>query len=201
MIPPDRLALPQGVVMYYIGEKDGDVYRMVGGERAGEKVAELESKNWIDRLFFAANEGATVAELRTSAGELEGKIQTPVEATTFNPKSKHNQTEDTWWTFGSVPRLGRPEERSSASTAFWADRGLYAPGAGTFAVNVPYVQWEVRNATELPDGRILLQLGENQICLVDPKRKTAGVLVRGRGPAVALEVAAAIMPTTAPVAR
>ena len=200
-VPPDRLALPPGVVMYYIGEKDGDVYRMDHGDRGGEKIDDLGSKNWLDRLYFATEEGSNEVVLKSSSGKRMDQVKLPIELTTIGSRSDSERTESSWMSFGAVPKLGRRDQECSAFMEFWADKGLDVPGVGRFAVNLPYAQWIVRNAVELPDGTILLQLGENQICLVDPKHKTAGVLVHGRGPAVALDVGVTTMPTTAPVAR
>lgn len=186
-IPPDRLSLTPGVVVYYIGEKDGDVCRMTGADRPGMKVMVLGSKDWRDRLCFAPEDGANEVVLRSSSGKQIHQVKLPIEMTTIGSRSDSERMEDNWMSFGAVPKLGRRDEEATAFMEFWADKGLDVQGVGTFAVNLPFAQWIVRNAVELPDGRILLQLGENQICLLDPKRKTAGVLVRGRGPAVALD--------------
>jgi hypothetical protein len=44
----------------------------------------------------------------------------------------------------------------------------------------------LRNATVLPDGKLLFQLGADQICLLDADRKEIALVVRGRGPVAAV---------------
>jgi hypothetical protein len=44
------------------------------------------------------------------------------------------------------------------------------------------VAWAVRNAVHLPGDTVLLQLGDNQICLYDPEKKQIALVARGRGP-------------------
>lgn len=50
----------------------------------------------------------------------------------------------------------------------------------------PYVAMLIHSITQLPDGKVVFQLGGNQICIADPERKCIAVVARGRNPVVGL---------------
>lgn len=178
LLPPEQVQLPPGVVMYYIGEEDGAVYRMAAGARPGEKICDLRSKDPREHLAFARSEKESTATLVSSVASLPVTIEKPVSDVVITPINA-------WPRWGEVPVLGSEREGDYYADV-WPDSGLYLGRDNRFAVGLPYLRWAARNAVELPNGRVVLQLGQSQICLVDPKAKTAGVLVRGRGPAFAL---------------
>jgi hypothetical protein len=55
------------------------------------------------------------------------------------------------------------------------------------ALDTPFLAWPIRNITQLPDEKVLFQLGENQICVFDLKTKQVALVAKGRGPALLLE--------------
>lgn len=55
------------------------------------------------------------------------------------------------------------------------------------AMGTPIDIWRVRLAYLLPDGKVVFQLGGNQICIADPERKCIAVVARGRNPVVGLK--------------
>ncbi|MBP5321722.1 MAG: hypothetical protein J6334_12110 [Kiritimatiellae bacterium] len=50
------------------------------------------------------------------------------------------------------------------------------------AFETPVMRWTVREATQLPDGKVVFRLGGDQICIVDPTSKQIAMLARGRYP-------------------
>jgi hypothetical protein len=85
------------------------------------------------------------------------------------------QYEGSWFNFGQVPQLGDAQSSSwEFWSGFWPIEGLRGTNKTTgkrvsFSLETPFVAWSVRNATHLPTDKILLQLGDDQICVYDPE--------------------------------
>lgn len=78
------------------------------------------------------------------------------------------------------------------SPGFWAVEGLRGNNVESgekawIALETPFVTWAVRNAIHLPEDKVLLQLGGDQICIYDPVENRIALLARGRGPYAVLE--------------
>ena len=56
-----------------------------------------------------------------------------------------------------------------------------------FELETPCISLMLSSITQLPDGKAIFQLGENQICIADPERKCIAVVARGKNPAVMLK--------------
>ena len=63
------------------------------------------------------------------------------------------------------------------------DRSLF------LTLDTPFARWFSQSATQLPSGQLVFQLGQNQICIVDPVNGKIAMLGRGRSPLVAIEPA------------
>ena len=86
----------------------------------------------------------------------------------------------------------RPPDRTlpKVTAGFWAFDGLSIYPRGTHdnawkdswsvAYETPLAAWRVRRVTVLPDDLIVFELGDRQICVLDPHTRTLGVLAEGR---------------------
>jgi hypothetical protein len=77
---------------------------------------------------------------------------------------------------------------------YWPVEGLYGENSQSgasvyFSLETPFASWAVRNATQLPNGTVVFQLGSRQICVVDPETKRTALLGFGRGPVAVLKSA------------
>ena len=54
-----------------------------------------------------------------------------------------------------------------------------------FAISLPFVTRGVHNAVEVDEGIVVIQLGVDQICLVDVTTRRVALITRGGGPVVA----------------
>jgi hypothetical protein len=77
-------------------------------------------------------------------------------------------------------------------TGFWAVEGMRVENKknGTnlrFSWETLFSQWNIRSAILLPDDHVIFQLGQDQICVLEPATKKIALLARGRGPAVVLK--------------
>jgi hypothetical protein len=193
------ISLPEEVMMYFISVDDGDVYASHLDQTQPIYVYDLNSTDRNDRLFVRT------CSVDNDTWDLVGRLETDESrnpmlvtvqesfATVAAPSWRSMNTEPpqyegTWFNFGKVPRLGEAEESFwEFWSGFWPYEGLQGKqtksGARVkFSIETPFMAWSVRNATHLPGDKVLLQLGEDQICVYDPEKKQIALLTRGRGP-------------------
>ena len=54
------------------------------------------------------------------------------------------------------------------------------------SLNTPFVTWPIYCPTQVPSGQVIFQLGENQICILDPNEKKISLLAKGRSPVITM---------------
>lgn len=193
--------LPQGVSMYYIGKNDGDVHQLDFDTRTTRRFAQLSSTDLDDRLAIwpcHTNAGpyGVVARLETAdqkspairdiLGDLSAEQVTVKE-------ERDGEPDATSASFGPVPRLGSTTNAGwDFETGFWPVEGIVATDSSNkvqlhIAFETPFVAWSVRNATQLPSNQVVFQLGEDQVCILEPATRKVARLVFGRGPVLVLK--------------
>jgi hypothetical protein len=199
IVSRDNISVPKSVVLYFISAVDGDVYERSLQTTESHKVFDLKSTNENDRLFVQRSESNCwdLAALGEGADDLNPQVISVqrcfASEAVLDERTNYNGSErGTWGNFGEVPRLGDAgTNRWEFWAGFWAAEGLRSlygkkePRVG-FSFETPFMQWEVRNATQLPTDEVIFQLGEDQICIFDPASKKVALLEHGRGPVVAL---------------
>ena len=207
---------PQNVSFYYIDDADGDVMHWAPG-RAPQRVADLHSGKSGDRLEL--HPSGTNPERWDIVGCLESRDARGGHETTTTTlvrnigRAGHSPITSTWfgryrwgenmygqWHGGPVPRIGSAAESPwTIRTYPWPGTIVGSRGAGPprvrersfeFASETPFHTWMVYNATHLPGDLVLLQLGADRICVVDPIERKIAMLVHGRGPAAAIDLLA-----------
>ena len=91
---------------------------------------------------------------------------------------------------GDVPRFRADKSGWQFSFGWMAD-GLHGENAmqGRWldvSLETPFVHWYIGYPTQLPDGRVVFQLGTNQICVLDPGARKVALLAKGRWPVVTI---------------
>lgn len=191
------ISMPERVLMYYISIDDGDVYARSLAEPAQRSVFNLNSTHRNDRLLVRrstadSNTWDLVARLETDDHNNPNLIPiqesfASIAAPTW--RSEHTVTSQypgTWFNFGPVPKLGDAKSSDwEFRSGFW--QGFSGDETNTdthiaFSFETPFAAWPVRNATHLPTDKVLLQLGDDQICLYDPIENSIALVVKGRGP-------------------
>ena len=204
IVAPAELSFPESVLVYFIAQRDGNVYkrRLVGG--AEEKVFDLHSTDNNDRLFARASASDAqrwdvVARLETSDRSnprfVDVLTNLPVEAAAdwSSTHSDPPRFDGTWFNFGEVQNLGSTaNSRWKFWAGFWPVEGLRAANEITgeairFSYETPFGAWTVRNAVHLPSDQALFQFGHDQICVFDPQSRRVALLLRGRGPVAVIE--------------
>jgi hypothetical protein len=203
IVPPTQMNLPGNTRLYYISEEDGDVYGADLDGRETNKIHELGSTDTNDRLCVmksSVTDGlwSLAAVLQTDDFN-QPQVKTVMadfasisEAVLSRGDSKEFP-DDTWMNFGEVPQL--PSEYKNNWhywTGFWPAQGMHCNNikngeSFNCALETPFVKWVIRNATQLPTGQVVFQLGKEQICILDPDEKKIALLVKGRGPVVVIK--------------
>lgn len=181
VVLPDKISAPRGVVMFFIASSDGDVYRSELGSFTDTKVADLNSTNhWEDHLEL--KESQVDGNYWDLAAVLERR-QTVVllphisSIRQIAPEQAHRTSQYGGW--GMAPfQVGTATNSNwRFGWANWPDVGMWGRnGSHTvrIAFGIPFGGWSPYRVIHLPDDKVLLQLDDNQICLVDvPDRKIA----------------------------
>lgn len=202
VVPHDAISLPDSVLMYYISDEDGDVYLREVGSASTTKVFDLNSTDKEDCLSLRrdpldSKQWHVVALL--DSGDLNNPKVVDVGRSYSEdglPRDREKRIAEgdrTFWrTAHEDARLG--EALSSPwelRSGFWAIEGLHGENSKSgaefyFALETPFAAWPIRHMTHLPTDKVLFQLGERQICVVDAESKRIGLLAYGRGPLAVL---------------
>lgn len=91
-----------------------------------------------------------------------------------------------YWGFLQVSQV-KPEDLSetTAEQQSGLAQGENESTDSTYMVDAPFMQWWVRNGTQIAGGYGVFKLGKDQICILDPEKKRIALITRGFGPVVA----------------
>ncbi len=197
-----EISHPKNVFIYYISPK-GVVKSRFITDTSEHTVCDIKSTNIDDRLFFRksstdSTQWELVARLETEDYKKpKFVVVQPSFAKTdeFNRKSYFfsQPWDEGIWGHGPVPCIGIATTSSwEFWNGFWAAEGLYGENKQTgikvgFAYETPFGEWSIQNATQLPNDDVLFQLGDDQICILDPKTKQVALVCYGRGPVAILK--------------
>ncbi len=203
IVPPDQISLPRDLCIYFIADEDGNVYSRELGTGQQKQVYELKSRDVEDCLSFQVSESEAgfhkIVALLESGDRNEPKVVDldiavhdencplmengrPLMADRFLSPNR-----------GIGPKLGSAYDSPwTIKAGFWAAQGLSGENSKTgeqfrFAIEVPFIQWNVRHAILLPGEQVLFQLGTRQICILDLKARKVTVLCFGHGAVAVLE--------------
>jgi len=205
IVPADQISVPSNVRIYFIADDDGDVYSRESSTGKTEKVFDLNSTDSMDCLGFdvspASNGPQQIVVLQKSGDDNHPKL-IPIGVTVSDeacPRDENNRLLQRYRfltpSMGDASRLGEAVNSPwKFHAGFWAIEGLSAENTKTgehfrCALEVPFVQWPVRNAIALPSNRVLFQLGQRQICVLDAETRRVALIGLGRGALAVLEPA------------
>lgn len=196
IVPLDQISLPDGVIVYYIADEDGDVNRRNLESAQSEKVFVLNSKSEFDLLAFESPGGEIVA-FRQPDGDYKPVsigIKLPLSDL---PRDEEGRVESRRQyvspSEGQATRLGAAVDCPwSFRAGYWPIGGLSGENSRTgerihFALETPFAAWAVRYPTILPNDCVLFQLGSRQICILEPSTRKVALVAFGRGPLAVLK--------------
>lgn len=194
----DELAPLENVVVYYIGDPDGNVYRTDLGNRQSTLVRELP-KN--DRTVFLALDTRALGDIQqkvvvrreTDSNEVETLATVAAFAEETALVTRGDRDPDgrsgPWRGVGTAPLLGVAQSDWELESGFWPLNGLHGTNTRTnervwLSLETPFVAWAVRHPVQLANDYVLFQLGDRQICMYDLATKRLALVARGRSPVV-----------------
>jgi hypothetical protein len=189
IVQPSDITFPKNGQVYFISETNG-VCKFDFSSRQIEKVCSLDTdKN--DRLFVRASAfGTNNWDILDSSKRILVCSNLQVTAVQFWHDT--NNLEGTMFNFGAAPKLGNAEKSNwNFRTGFWAIEGIHGVNTNSgenihLSLETPFVSWNARNATQLPEDYVVFQLGDDQICLFETATRKIALLARGQGPVVVL---------------
>ena len=190
VVQPSEISLPEKTIVYYIAASDNDAYAMDLGEGTTRRVGKLTSVGNAKRFLVKESKEtpghwdliATNEIDRRSAGITKTVVAdfSRVAARPQNPEGD-----------GDVLQF------AGASNTDWelqldSWHGLYGKNTKdgrelSVFLETPFVTWYSRFATQLPGGQVILQLGDDQICLLDPDGRKIALIAKGRSPVIGIE--------------
>jgi hypothetical protein len=193
------ISMPENILIYFISVDDGDVYEGSLRSAQWKSVFDLNSSREDDHLFVKPSDAEVnswdlMASLETDEYrnpkiipilEQVAEVAVPSSNVTNADPPRY---EGAGPNFGQVPKLGNAKSSPwQFRSGFWSIEGLRGTQANSgevvhFSLETPFVAWPVRNATHLPTDKVLLQLGDDQICVYDPETNRIALVTKGRTP-------------------
>ena len=195
LVAPEEARPPCGAILYYVADRDGDVYRRRLDSGAEQKIADTNiADRWVTTVLESSTDtGGWKLRLSTRHGDNRDIPRNAMIPSARFPDSATEEAAAQPPPYAGVARLGSAKNRRwRLRTGFWPSEGIEvwqegAERSSRLAYANPFVRWHVSNATLLPGDKLIFQLGEHQICLLDLNRRTLARLAHGRGPVVTLE--------------
>ena len=199
IVPAAQLRPPKDCALWFIS-RDGK--RILRSDLAGghaDTVREMPATHRDDRLFARVNDHGRFDLLLHLDAEREADEKSELVLADFAALAPLDERRTdvagakpygTWFNFGAVPSLAAKDTGWKYRTGFWAAQGLSGVNEKTgervhLSLEIPFAAWMTRNAVQLDGDLILLQLGLDQICLLQPTQKKIALVARGKGPLVA----------------
>lgn len=201
----DQISLPSNVRIYYISDEDGDVYSLKLDSDHPEKVLDLNSRDFADCLSFEDSQvekgTQEIVALLESADINQPKVVS-TKVVILNEDCPQYADHDLL----RNDRFARPRSYHEGEAmlgrargnpwtfraGYWSAQGLSGENSKTganmrLALETPFVEWPIRHVIVLPANKVLFQLGERQICILDPETRKVAVLRIGRGAVAVIE--------------
>jgi hypothetical protein len=199
VVPADEMDVSEAYDLYFISREGNRVLRMnLNAPSSATPVTQVTAHHWNDRLFVRPRAGSgfdllVYLDSDDRGSDADARVlddfseQAPVEWRIL--KGHSEKAEGSSFNFGQVPTIAVASDWKF-STSFWPVEGLIGVNEKTgervrFSLELPFAAWHVRNATHISGDYVVVQLGEDQICMIDPVSRRIALIVRGKGPIVA----------------
>lgn len=198
------LSPSENIRIYYISNKDGNVYSVKLNGESKQKVFDLHSSNPGDHLYVILNSKeentssivvpitssdfrkANLIEIRKIGANL-ATIDEKQDVENLHSR-KHAMLD-----YGPIKKLPSVSESPwELETGFWPATGLDGINRQNkkeihFRFETPLFSLYIRNGVMITGERVIFQFGNDQICLLDLNSKQAAKVINGRGFVVTTE--------------
>ena len=200
IVQPVAFPVPTNSVLYFISTNN-NIYSMTLPDGTPQKISNVSYTNRQDRLFLRESEpGKFNIFVRLDISPIANDFQlvlSNLNAVATVPENEQkedlNHIPSTWLSDGRVTTIGSATNSAwEFQTGFWPIGGLSGENHQTrerldLAFETPFAAWNIRHGYQLPGDCVVFQLGEDQICILDPKTRRVALVARGHGPVVVLE--------------
>jgi hypothetical protein len=186
IVQPSEISLPKNVMLYYVAGTSGDVYACDLDHGETEKICELKSSDHWDRLLLRESRGIAgrwdliVGSTNEDPSPLDRIVSANLTCDAADPPCVGIRFG------GEVPRFRADRSGWEFHFGWMAGRldGVHTKTGrkADVALETFFVRWPVWNPTQLPSGHVIFQLGQNQICVLDPNERSIALLAKGRWP-------------------
>ena len=191
VVAAENINPPPGIILYFISNEDGDLYRCELGSAENTKVLALRSTNVMDYLNLDASSADTnrLDLLIRNGNHGSSKLPTAFAIVDFSTTDSI-PLHEAWgsWQYGRWGQAMRISSATNSSWRFgwahWNDIGVWGyqkEKRFSIAYGIPFGGWSPRRVVQLPRDQILIQLGDHQICLADLPNKKIAIVRRGYG--------------------
>jgi hypothetical protein len=216
VVPLADMSLPPDVLVYYIAERDGNVYRrpLAGPDELVHRLDAsqrynglLVSPSMIDSGRWDLRAGL---DARAKVGNSVTVCSSFASRVARRRKDGPEEYPEHYGVPGSAACLGNAEQSpwrfSAGFSVGWGLHGVRENGQERmrFAVETPLVTWSFRYLFHLPGDKVLFQLGRRQICVLDPVARKMAIVAYGRAPVAVMKedvLSASSATSSAPATR
>ena len=190
VVPPSEISLPKNAVVYYIAKTDGNVYSLGSSSREPTKVCKLKDSGDRASLFVRESGGQPGHWDIVVGTDRQGSTPRTVREGLLCEAVKPFQPGGGQPGRGDIPRIG---DANRAGWKFSYDMlGLRGENIKDGRMlrfhyfSAPFVLWGIWHPTQLPNGQVIFQLGNQQICLLDPDSRKIAVIAKGYCPVLTI---------------
>ncbi|MCA1990799.1 MAG: hypothetical protein LDL41_01955 [Coleofasciculus sp. S288] len=182
VVSAEQLQPSEEYVLYFMTYDGKQVVRSDLDGKSQESIKDVIATDRNGRLCVRKNEKGTFDLLVNSKVILSDFASL---APTPEPREWYNCAPNP---FGVVPKLTE-NTNWEYRTEVWAAGGIMGYNKQEnlsfgFALETPLAFWSVKNATHLAGDFVVFQLGDDQVCILQPQEKRIALIARGREPVV-----------------
>lgn len=192
IVDPGEMTVDAGYALVYFDDGSNDVLLTQLDDLQTGRIATFKTCDVYERLYLKKNDHKSFDLLATCDHEEASEYGRHVilrdfrncESTAFADVER-GKNEGTYWRFGEVGDLGI-DSNWNFSVGFWDFQAITCyndelPEPLEFAVATTISDWMLRNAVHIAGDHVVFQLGDDQICIMQPQEKKIALLARGRG--------------------
>ena len=182
VVSAEQLQLSEKYILYFMTSDGKQVVRSNLDGKSQESIKDVVATDRNSRLCVGKNE----------EGKFDLLVNSKVILSDFASLAPTPEPPE-WYTcapnpFGAVPKLTK-NTTWEYWTVVWAAGGIRGCNKQEnlrfgFALETPFAFWSVKNATHLAGDFVVFQLGDDQLCILQPQEEKIALIARGREPVV-----------------
>ncbi len=196
VVSVDQMRIPGPYAIFYLSEGGDQVIRAdLSNPDSKQAISAVKASDFEDHLFARprGDSGFDLFVLNMDPGtDAESMVMEDFAERVPSHFGREDgyldQQRGTSMSYGEVPSIGAKSDWV-LRIGFWPAEGISGQNAKTgerfhYGLELPFVSWPVRHATQISGSYVVAQLGSSQICLMDLESRRIALIARGKGPIV-----------------